>query len=70
MDTDRTDDPKRNPDPITKAPGSHPIGTGVGERQAALRASARLPRPARQWELLPDRWEPPCAELLAQSREA
>ena len=28
--TDRTNDPARNPDPITKAPGSHPIGTGVG----------------------------------------
>ncbi|HWE96840.1 MAG TPA: hypothetical protein VG269_22965 [Tepidisphaeraceae bacterium] len=27
---DRTDDPKRNPDPITKAPGSHPVGTGIG----------------------------------------
>jgi phage tail tape-measure protein len=26
----RTDDPARNPDPITKAPGSHPVGTGVG----------------------------------------
>lgn len=26
----RTDDPKRNPDPITKAPGSHPVGTGIG----------------------------------------
>lgn len=24
------DAPERNPDPITKAPGSHPIGTGVG----------------------------------------
>jgi len=23
-------DPDRHPDPITKAPGSHPIGTGVG----------------------------------------
>ena len=33
MDTrkqDRTNDPSRNPDPITKAPGSHPVGTGVG----------------------------------------
>jgi hypothetical protein len=26
----RTDDPAKNPDPITKAPGSHPVGTGVG----------------------------------------
>jgi hypothetical protein len=26
----RIDTPERNPDPITKAPGSHPIGTGVG----------------------------------------
>ncbi len=27
---ERTNDAARNPDPITKAPGSHPIGTGVG----------------------------------------
>lgn len=26
----RIDTPERNPDPITKAPGSHPVGTGVG----------------------------------------
>src|SRR5688572_14728312 len=26
----RKSDPDRNPDPITGAPGSHPIGTGVG----------------------------------------
>ncbi|HEY1629397.1 MAG TPA: hypothetical protein VGF52_06035 [Tepidisphaeraceae bacterium] len=26
----RIDDPKRNPDPITKAPGAHPVGAGVG----------------------------------------
>ena len=26
----RTNDPQRNPDPITKAPGSHPVGAGVG----------------------------------------
>jgi hypothetical protein len=30
-DTKRgVDDPKRNPDPITKAPGAHPVGTGIG----------------------------------------
>lgn len=28
--TNRTNDPAANPDPITKAPGSHPVGTGVG----------------------------------------
>ena len=27
---ERIDSPERNPDPITKAPGSHPVGTGVG----------------------------------------
>ncbi len=27
---ERSNDPATNPDPITKAPGSHPIGTGVG----------------------------------------
>src|SRR5439155_23230373 len=26
----RSNDPDRNPDPITKAPGAHPLGTGVG----------------------------------------
>src|SRR5580765_5571219 len=26
----RTNDPATNPDPITKAPGSHPAGTGIG----------------------------------------
>ena len=30
MDTEKEDHVKRNPDPITGAPGSHPIGTGVG----------------------------------------
>lgn len=28
--TNRTNDPSMNPDPITKAPGSHPAGTGLG----------------------------------------
>ena len=26
----RANDPAKNPDPITKAPGAHPVGTGVG----------------------------------------
>jgi hypothetical protein len=26
----KTNDPAQNPDPITKAPGAHPVGTGVG----------------------------------------
>jgi hypothetical protein len=26
----KTNDPAANPDPITKAPGAHPVGTGVG----------------------------------------
>ncbi len=30
MKSERTNDPAANPDPITKAPGAHPIGTGVG----------------------------------------
>ncbi len=29
-DKKRTNNPAANPDPITKAPGSHPVGTGVG----------------------------------------
>src|SRR3954462_305775 len=29
-DVARTNDPAANPDPITKAPGAHPVGTGVG----------------------------------------
>jgi hypothetical protein len=28
--TPRSNDPATNPDPITKAPGAHPVGTGVG----------------------------------------
>lgn len=28
--TERTTDPAAHPDPITKAPGAHPVGTGVG----------------------------------------
>ena len=31
METEqRIDTPERNPDPITKEPGSHPVGTGLG----------------------------------------
>src|ERR1700683_3356759 len=30
MPTKRTNDPAANPDPITKAPGAHPVGTGIG----------------------------------------
>jgi hypothetical protein len=30
MATRKTNDPAKNPDPITKEPGSHPIGTGIG----------------------------------------
>jgi phage tail tape-measure protein len=28
--TSKTNDPAANPDPITKAPGAHPVGTGIG----------------------------------------
>ena len=30
VDRDRSRNPDANPDPITGAPGSHPIGTGIG----------------------------------------
>lgn len=30
LQKERIDRPERNPDPITKAPGSHPVGTGIG----------------------------------------
>jgi len=30
MEHEKTNNPDRNPDPITKTPGSHPVGTGVG----------------------------------------
>jgi hypothetical protein len=30
VNDERTNDPAANPDPITNAPGSHPIGTGIG----------------------------------------
>lgn len=29
-DSNRSNQPDRNPDPITGAPGSHPVGTGIG----------------------------------------
>lgn len=29
-DTNRTNNPNANPDPITNAPGAHPVGTGLG----------------------------------------
>jgi len=40
QDLNRTDAPDRNPDPITKAPGSHPIGTGVGAAAAGAAGAA------------------------------
>ena len=30
MNKKKHQDPSRNPDPITGAPGSHPVGTGIG----------------------------------------
>ena len=39
-DLNRIDAPDRNPDPITKAPGSHPIGTGVGAAAAGAAGAA------------------------------
>ena len=41
VDERRTNDPDANPDPITGAPGSHPIGTGVGAAAAGL-AGAKI----------------------------
>lgn len=35
-ENERTNDPAKNPDPITKAPGSHPLGTGVGAAAGGL----------------------------------
>lgn len=40
MDHKPTDDPKRNPDPITGEPGSHPVGTGVGTAGGGLAGAA------------------------------
>jgi hypothetical protein len=39
-DTNRTEDPKANPDPITGAPGFHPVGTGVGAAGGGLGGAA------------------------------
>jgi hypothetical protein len=38
---DKTDK-SRNPDPITKAPGSHPIGTGIGAVAGGAAAGAAV----------------------------
>jgi hypothetical protein len=40
MDRDRTTNPDANPDPITGAPGSHPVGTGVGAATGAAAGAA------------------------------
>src|SRR5678816_3521861 len=39
-DVSRTDAPDRNPDPIAGAPGSHPIGTGIGAAGAGAAGAA------------------------------
>lgn len=36
----RTDNPDSNPDPITGAPGSHPVGTGLGAAGGAAAGAA------------------------------
>jgi hypothetical protein len=38
--TQLLDEPNRNPDPITDAPGSHPVGTGVGGVGGAVAGAA------------------------------
>ncbi len=40
MSTPSTNDPKRNSDPITGEPGSHPVGTGVGAAGGGLTGAA------------------------------
>src|SRR5690242_20849258 len=35
-------DKSRNPDPITGAPGSHPVGTGLGAAAGGLAAGAAV----------------------------
>ena len=39
-ETRRTHDPKANPDAITGAPGSHPLGTGAGAAGGGLAGAA------------------------------
>lgn len=39
-DTRKTNNPDANPDPITGAPGSHPVGTGVGAAGAGAAGAA------------------------------
>jgi hypothetical protein len=51
MDDNNIPDRDANRDPITGAPGSHPIGTGVG-------AVAVVPWPARPRARSPARWAP------------
>lgn len=40
MKTTRTDDSDANRDPITGAPGSHPVGTGLGAAAGGMAAGA------------------------------
>jgi hypothetical protein len=37
---DRASDPDRNPDPITNAPGAHPVGVGIGAAAGGAAAGA------------------------------
>ena len=40
MDEQRIDEAKKNPDPLTGEPGSHPIGTGVGTAGGGITGAA------------------------------
>lgn len=40
IDNTGSNAPDRNPDPITGAPGSHPLGTGIGTTSGALTGAA------------------------------
>ncbi|MDQ6809906.1 MAG: hypothetical protein M3Z64_10875 [Verrucomicrobiota bacterium] len=39
-DANATNDPNKNPDPITGEPGSHPLGTGLGTAGAGVAGAA------------------------------
>jgi hypothetical protein len=43
-------EPDRNPDPITGAPGAHPVGTGVVAVAGGAAGAAALPQLARRLE--------------------
>src|SRR5713101_5842491 len=64
MEGKSTNNPKKNPDPITGKPGAHPVGTGAGAAGGGLARSAICGAVGGRWALRSARL---LAEWLAPS---